>query len=247
MRAKVLICFGVLALATPAQAATYLVTVTGTATSINDFFGALGAPGQFYANLPYQTVYTLVTDKPGATSTNDGVRASISGSGSSSPVSAALTINGVAFGFSGISGGYVQAYNNLPVGSETLDYLRVQASEYQNDGVILRDMFVYDEVGSYVNQIISSAGVPTALDYTVQAGDDVNGFFRQVVYDQRTGRYSAGTAGILKPERFTIRLAAATVPEPSAWLLLIAGFGAVGGAMRQSRRRATIRFATGGA
>lgn len=33
------------------------------------------------------------------------------------------------------------------------------------------------------------------------------------------------------------------VPEPATWAMLILGFGAVGGAMRTSRRRGTISFA----
>lgn len=37
--------------------------------------------------------------------------------------------------------------------------------------------------------------------------------------------------------------AAGVVPEPSAWALLIAGFGVVGGAMRRRRQRTTVAYA----
>ena len=39
-------------------------------------------------------------------------------------------------------------------------------------------------------------------------------------------------------QSFTLGASVGVVPEPSAWLVLILGFGAVGGAMRKSRQRA---------
>ncbi|WP_375290925.1 PEPxxWA-CTERM sorting domain-containing protein [Qipengyuania sp.] len=43
--------------------------------------------------------------------------------------------------------------------------------------------------------------------------------------------------------RVTGDITAAAVPEPAAWALFILGFGAVGGAMRTSRKRTAVTFA----
>ena len=40
-----------------------------------------------------------------------------------------------------------------------------------------------------------------------------------------------------------MRQALAAVPEPSTWAMLLLGFGAIGGAMRASRRRTTLNYA----
>lgn len=41
----------------------------------------------------------------------------------------------------------------------------------------------------------------------------------------------------------SITQVAAAVPEPASWMLMIIGFGALGGALRQRRRRVTFSFA----
>ena len=60
----------------------------------------------------------------------------------------------------------------------------------------------------------------------------------------RTGTFAlfGGAEGVRQIASLEITsTAAAGVPEPDSWALMIVGFGAIGAAMRQRRRRQTVR------
>lgn len=40
-----------------------------------------------------------------------------------------------------------------------------------------------------------------------------------------------------------VRFAVSAVPEPASWVMMIGGFGLIGGAMRRARKQAAVRFA----
>lgn len=245
MRLRTLVVVGgalALTLATPANAAVYLVTVSGTAAGI-DFTGVFGGGAFSGINGAYTAVYRVDTDR-GAYVPLSGHHAYQGGgtsSGTTSPVSATFTYNGVTVAFAGAHAGYVEIFNNAPVGSETFDGLRYQAQDFQNDATGRINNSVFDQIGSYVNQIVFSTAVPTSLDYTLQPGDTAQGFLRREVYSQNNALLEGASAN-LYAQRITVALEQAGVPEPATWALLIAGFGAVGGAMRR-RGGAGLRLA----
>ena len=74
---------------------------------------------------------------------------------------------------------------------------------------------------NWTNAGVAFAGVAHSIDF--------GGTANFIVYDNIT--FGSDVAG------------GGAVPEPSAWALMILGFGAVGGAMRAARRRTSVSFA----
>lgn len=58
-----------------------------------------------------------------------------------------------------------------------------------------------------------------------------------------SGIFGLGSKGAKVGATFTMLEAAAPVPEPASWAMLIAGFGLVGGAMRARKANTTVSFA----
>ena len=152
--------------------------------------------------------------------------------GAPSPVSAALTINGITVSFSGNHYGYTAQVNDFGGITYGLDQIHHQAisdpSEYGSN--------IYNGIDSFFNNIVNTQDYTQSLDYYAQNGDEIFGRF----YYSNGVNYASGA---LNANHVTIaRLGAAAVPEPATWALMLLGFGVIGAAMR-GRRRTGVRFA----
>ena len=229
--------------AAPAEAAQYVITYTGTVYSSYDQTGEFGAANSSLDGLAFKAVYTLTAPLPGAYTSDDGTTAQIfggTGSGSPSPVSGSITINGNSVNFEGDYYG-VAYQSNGNVGSGGSDTIEHSAEDYISDGERYRFHYVYNYITSGVNDIVATQDYTQPLNYTIQAGDYSSSNFYFYDYSYVTNTYDHYVYGNFTTDHVTIALAGAAVPEPAAWALLIAGFGLTGGAMR--RRQARIAFA----
>lgn len=203
--------------ATPAHAATYLATYSGTVSGY-DNSGIFGAPGAL--NDPFTAVYTITSPLPGAITeawtwangdTVDYHGGDFYGASVPSPVSATLTIKGVTHAFTGSRLGDSWKQDGV-------DTIYHQADSDVGTWI---NTYVY----SYDNDFINNTDQTMPLDYVVQAADTA------------TGSFSIGmfvTGGWLTPTRVTVTAAdTGAVPEPATWATMIIGFGFVGAAMRK--------------
>jgi hypothetical protein len=71
------------------------------------------------------------------------------------------------------------------------------------------------------------------------AGGDFSGIARSINFIGGTPEESA----LFDNLTFTTADAPGAVPEPSAWAMMIGGFGAIGSALRYRRRKVSVRFA----
>jgi hypothetical protein len=81
---------------------------------------------------------------------------------------------------------------------------------------------------------------------TANPGDEGTAFFSYEIYGSSTV-YSGKVKDVLGYGSFSVgnpgtTVAAAAVPEPATWAMMLLGFGMVGSAIR-TRRRQTVRFA----
>lgn len=222
--------------ATPAQAATYIITYQGTVSGGSDS-GIFGGSGNSLVGLDFTAVYMLTDPLPGALSVSDGstYATTYGGSGYSapSPVSATLTINGITQAVSGDYLGQAFQFNNR---DGSLDEVYHHSLDRTVINGYNRDNYIQNQIYSNSNDFLSSIDYTSPLSYTVQAGDNWYGSFQFYAPD---GSY---TIGSLKSTSVTIAALAGGVPEPATWALMILGFGAVGGVLRQQRRKVRVSY-----
>jgi PEP-CTERM motif len=225
-----------LAFANAAQSATYIITYTGTAQAFAlDVTGVFGPAGASLTGKQVTAVYTLTDPTPGAFVSNNGIIGETYGGtlyGRPIPVVSSVTINGVTRTVAvdtqavGIvrqinDTGYDQVYHHT-------EDRRLATTTVPG---VLNVLEAW--VNSTVHNIVNSSNYTDPLDYTVQPGDGVSGYFsiytvnyQDVILENAYGNFS--------PERVTIQLAAvAAVPEPASWMMLIVGFGVVGATLRR--------------
>lgn len=86
-------------------------------------------------------------------------------------------------------------------------------------------------------------GLGAAQDFSLDTGGGG--------YDSNPGRGSAYSAyvrdhsdpGDSRTRNYAFRVISSAVPEPGAWLMMIVGFGLVGGAMRKQRMKVRVAYA----
>jgi hypothetical protein len=214
--------------ATPAQAATYIITYQGT---------VYGSYGSSLDGLGFTAVYTLTDPLPGAILYGDGSTYAATYGGSyysaPSPVSATLTINGITRAFSGDEQNYAEQYNDY---GGSFDEVRHYSGDIKVINGSYVSNYIQNYISSYSNDFLSSIDYTSPLSYTVQAGDTGYGYFRFYAPD---GGYANG---YLNSTSVTIAALAGGVPEPATWALMILGFGLVGGVLRRQRRRIAVQF-----
>ena len=204
---KLLSVLALIGSAGPVSAANFLVTFTGTISSGYDGLGAFGAPAADLAGLSYTSVFAVTLPTPGAFHEEDefhSVTYGGSSSGTPSPVSGKLTINGFSQTFSGNTYGHVKVYDGLGEFPGGYDGIFLHAEQDTLS-------YVADSTYSFVNSLPDSEDYP--VTYDTQPGDIFNGSF---VLDTGTG-YSQG---YFSPQRVTVALAAtASLPEASTWAM----------------------------
>jgi len=225
-----------LAGASTASAAIYQITLTGDAESINDFDNVFGLGAETVgssANITNQAfVETFYVNTAGGNvlASPTGISSdSIFGTSPPYAVSGSLEINGQTFTVSGS--------NYSSVFTSGADYQintnDVVAANAQDNNDFSLDVHSYDLTASPIPTTVTQAysATLTPADYEV---------FDSFI-DANSGGEFADAAGNLYPTEITIAEVSAA-PEPSSWLLMIAGIGGVGLFLRRTRKTLDFRF-----
>ncbi|MEO6092369.1 MAG: PEPxxWA-CTERM sorting domain-containing protein [Novosphingobium sp.] len=212
----------------PALAATQTITYTGSvAEGTFDYGGVFGTPSAYLSGLAYTAVFVLDTSL--------GIYASGCGdgycysqyyggqyNGSTSPVTAILNINGKSHVFLGTSG-FSSSFSDVATGVYS------QHQDQVHDGISNDDIYGYAH--SFDDSLIPASVTEPFNIYAY------NVIYRQLYFQISTPigvTYSNGYDSIAS-------VISSAAPEPASWALMIAGMGAVGGAMR--RRKVRVAYA----
>jgi len=203
-----------------ASAAVYEETYWGTVFGSVNTTGEFGTTGSldgdpFVARYVYNTALGVRNTVPG--SLDDLYGGSLYGLPGPSPVSAAITINGVTESFFGSY--YAEAYDSPA-------YLFVGTQEYSND----KNLYINNGVSSEAN----AGGYQPSLDVTIPL-TTLNldgGLFRIDEYNYNLGSYDHYAEGDLHNIKFQI----SAVPEPATWAMMLAGFFGLGATIRANHR-----------
>lgn len=243
-----------------ASAAVYTITYSGVIVSGYDHGGsrygqntggAFEGPGVFgvngdLANYGFTAVFTVDTGHPGATLVDPpGASSGVFGYGAFSPVSAVLTINGVAVNF----GTYLGQQSE---DATTADRLLLSSAEDLSSTLEAACAFGVCDLGQGGQVYVSLAGAPPFLDGDVQttpgdlAGGDIgyqNAYFGLYSHERYSGvlYYNYDAQGIFDIQSVTFAggdpegPGVSPVPEPAAWALMIMGFLGAGARLRRQR------------
>lgn len=155
-----------------------------------------------------------------------------------------------------VSGSLDMMYQQ-PAFSDGSQYLAVKAN---GSATIRSTGTAYNSVSFYIGSIDDYNGVQilstTGAVLASYANDDFttpfppNGDGTSPIMNRRVTYTTDGSAGLIGGIRFTTRDNSLevdnlvfAVPEPSTWLMMLAGFGMVGMAMRARQRRTNVVFA----
>jgi hypothetical protein len=227
---------------TPANAATYVITYTGTVSGgyAFDHTGVFGEARRFLSGLEFIAVYTLQAPLPGASTIDTGIHGSIYSWGKPSPVSATLTIDGVTRAIAGDT--FSSAMQSNLCCSPGIDLVKHEASDRTGDYYdrTYINNRIENSISSAWNNFISTPDYTSSLNYTAQPNDDNVGSFS--FFGQTDYVVDSWATGFLVAKHVTIVKEVAGVPEPTTWATMILGMGIVGGAMRRSRQKARVRY-----
>jgi len=222
-----------LALSTAARAEIVQITYTGyvKADSTPDSMGLFGAPGASLAGDTYTAVYTI-NDAQGMSATDGSTFSVVAGSGATPAVTEVLTISGVSFDEmlgTASFGEQVRVYGHvfpIPV------FGGLTGPIYGLYSIVngAHDLSSGNGIVSN-NPITSSYDYHQPMTYITQSTDTSLGTFQDC-------SSSGPSCDGLELYSATVQVID-VVPEPAAWALMLAGFGAVGAALRaKSGRRA---------
>lgn len=199
-----------LGLAAPAAAAPYHVVYDAVITAGSDVDGLFGLTGQDLAGLNLRADVTYLTTVP-------GTRTTLAGSDEVS--------GGEAFGTAPVISSAIFTIGTTSVALSPTFYDDVYAS------ADFLDAYGYDELGnSFQTYIQPDLAGPTSLEraFSSTGEGDTGGLISQ---------YSYVSIGDDLIDFDAVDVTASAVPEPAAWLVMLAGFGAAGCVTRRARRR----------
>jgi hypothetical protein len=201
------------------------VTFHGIVSSGFDGSGEFGVAGSSLTGDRYTTTYRF-DDSEGVRTTLPPYLDQVIGGpfdGHTDPsLGATLTINGHAISFNGADLGLEE---NYPLGGSVSSYAADLAPPGQFDA-------------GFIGNSLAAPGVPASLDTAFSAGGTpgVNGFINGFQIANGPGKYEVAFAtGFFSPESVAVSVES-SVPEPTAWALMIAGFGILGVGRRLSRQ-----------
>jgi hypothetical protein len=240
----------------PARATTYVVTYTGkVAISSLDTGGFFGDANASLAGLSFiakfvaddATIgsryasgsdFTTLFGGPGLP--DGGPPPPILPGTSISPVKATLTIKGITQRFGDINPfiGVVQKRDNLSGGADSLSTQVHDRPVFGNGN----SRYLQIAIFSTTNNIFGTSAFSEFVDRALIDGDQFNSFFSLVNADSN-GFSSGSVSGTFSVSSVNFATLSAAVPEPANWALMIAGFGLVGGALRNAnlRRKQTVK------
>jgi len=220
------------ACAASADAATLVATYTGTVSSGYDQTGLFGTAGGDLAGAAYTVKYTIDTTKGVYVNNLPSHDALYGGSdyGTSSPVSATVTINGITLSIGGET-----------VGEDTNSWNWQANYAAQSHGTDNGVTYKFD-VSNYSYSVADSL-----LDTVpLYPGYHIWGSFAWRVYDSNISQYTAFTTADLTDlsQNGTFQVSAlGGVPEPDTWVMMLLGVGMIGGSLRIARHKSGIAVA----
>ncbi len=226
----------VIALPSTVDAKTVKITYTGSVKSGFDETGEFGAANSSLDGKSYKAIYTFDDATPGIYTDTFGTFFKETYGGINylnvSPVSALLTINGIAQSFSGVFNGIAHQENE----DSSLDKVYHYVEDYNPDGDDYYHDTLYNYIYSYPNNIVDSIDLTGPLNYAVQDQDHAYGYakiFHKDYVDDTGLRYAYAN---LSPQSVTIT----AVPEAPTWMTMIAGCGCVGVALRRRKSKQAL-------
>jgi hypothetical protein len=236
------LCVG--CLASSADAAPYLVTVTGTIGSGYDNAGIFGSAKTYLNGTAFTVTYEVDEATPGSfLAINTAKDRMLVGTYAATPVLGWLTMNGLTRQVQPLQG-------TVWVGNDTgivpQDYLSFKASSDDLDSGIQYDDWISFGINDYSHMMLNATAVPEAFSYSMPGSYSMSGNFR---FQNSKDGYLAH--GEFNPTAMTISSLAPppppppplpAVPEPASWALMIGGFGVTGAALRR-RGAMAVRFA----
>ena len=210
-----------------ADAASVVATYTGTVYAGLDTNGLFGSPGANLSGAAYVATYTIDTDPGGYTNnqpSGDYISPEIY-NGFKPPVTATIIINGHT---QTTAGSYSSSFSvNSPING-------AYTSAYTKDAYcIAGGICTVNVISNYVQNFANSS----VLDMVPLTNWQVEGVFSFSTYDNNNHIDLVNTYLQLSSPG-TIQVAAASVPEPTTWALMLVGFAGLGGALRGRHRRA---------
>jgi hypothetical protein len=210
-----------------ASATEALVTYTGTILSGTDYAGIFGPAGADLARDKFVAQYVIDPSLAGIQlgGPGDDYEQYIGGSSSKggSPVlSADLTINGQTYDFT------VGQYGNLYGQNTTFPGLSSQQSHTDSSQItvnsILHTWFISNYIQTYGTNPIPKS-LTTPFSYKAMSGDGTGEqWWIDEYLDPQTQTPTYDALGVFNSMTITV----SSIPEPSAWTMLIAGFTALG-------------------
>ena len=222
---------GVLAVGSPAASAIMVATYRGTVTSGYDRTDYFGTGPADLSGVAFTATYRVDTDTLGATLRDRYPDdAYLYGYDNQSPVHGKVTINGRS-----LSSGdaYGEEYLKTPFVSRP-DGVHHLAQNFAFNGVAIDASYLEVGIFSSLYQFVLDTNFETPFSYIADSRDNRYGYLESYDRDQTGGGYRRDINLTFTPQSVTV--VAAPAPEPSTWLLLIAGFGLSGLSLR---RRAT--------
>lgn len=220
MNFRALVASMLLLISSPAAAAEYLAIFTGKVSSTSD-----GGLFQAIDGQSFRLVFKVVHPLPGSNYLSNSTDGTIITGGtfypstSAAPVSAVFTLNGISRALTGSYLSYMRKGDDLFDLGDTLRYI---AHEEGPSGASVID-------ASFIGPNLFSSN-----DLNEPFSADISQAFQSYAAYQfietRNGQLFSGS-GFLNVER--VEYVPTGVPEPSTWLMMIIGFGMVGGAMRR--------------
>jgi hypothetical protein len=248
---KMLSAASALALATfavPATATVFVVTYSGTIYDGVDDTGVFGPAGSSLFHAHASLAFTFDTATPGATYQADpnvpATYAKLFGSGLASPGSVVVTVNGISFAIDGSSSSLAEQYNAWFGTTDIIHHEAADSARDSGTGFYLENNAQAD-ITSDTRSIVSSVNLTGPFSFTPRPalGDTANGRFH--ILDGYSNNQTADheAYGYFDVSSLTIAPytggggGGSAEPEPASWIMMIAGLGFTGLAMRRRRPR----------
>lgn len=225
--------------ATPSTAATYLVTLNGTANGF-DQTGEFGGTGDFNS-LPAVVQFYINDLMPGARNTLSPTTRTLSGGFYwdpflGSPVKAKVTINGITYtiGYSSDPDAKVNSDARLVDNYFGTDEFSYSSTEFgENDQRFFVNYVSVSNLSTNLS-MINGLQFNQPASYTFGSQDTVGTGFQFYEFNKQvpgTARFASGQFNFA-----SMSVEALAVPEPSTWAMIIMGIGLVGAGLRRQRQ-----------